>query len=65
MDTITVKISELYEQLKLMKSDKMDYVTLSILDPQPEEDTPASVYLTACQKNGNVDVDYDSVDAVE
>ena len=58
MDTITVKVSELYEQIKLMKNDKMDYVTLSILEPKPEEDIPAS------QKNESVEIDYDSVDSI-
>lgn len=64
MDTITVKVSELYEQIKLMKNDKMDYVTLSILEPKPEEDIPASIYLTAYQKNESVEIDYESVDSI-
>lgn len=35
MCRIKVKVSELYEQVKLMKDDGMVYVTLSIFEEEP------------------------------
>lgn len=69
MDKITVKVSDLLEQLQLMKEDNMDNVVISLLEAEIEEDTkeeiPASIFLSAYQINGDVEVDYDVVYSVE
>ena len=65
MDTIVVKVSDLYKQIQLMKKDCMDYVKLQILEEQPEEEIPASVFLSAYKKDGDCEIDYDEVEAVE
>lgn len=65
MDTITVKVSDLYEQVKLMMQDKMDVVEISILEA--DEDFPeigASISLSARKKTDGYDTDYDDVYSV-
>ena len=44
MSAIKVKVSELYEQVKLMKDDGMIYATLSILEQDPKYDVPTSLF---------------------
>ena len=65
LDTITVKVSDLYEQVKLMMQDKMDVVEISILEA--DEDFPeigASISLSARKETDGYDTDYDDVYSV-
>lgn len=61
---ITVKVSELLEKAKLMSDEGMDFAILTLLDPIPEEDAPASVGFTAYKKSEMVEYDYDEIEAV-
>lgn len=69
MDNITVKVSDLLEQLQLMKEDKMDNVKIFLLEAEFDEDTkekiPACISLSAYQVNGDVEVGYDEVYSVK
>ena len=68
MDTITVKISDLWEKVNQMKQDGMDNVTISLLEA--EEDIPALMNLTARKKSddedweSDADWDYDYIEAI-
>ena len=65
MDSITVKVSELYEQIKLMKDDGMDFVEIKMLEA--DEDFPeigASISFSARKESDIYDTDYDDVYAV-
>lgn len=68
MDTITVKISDLWEKVNQMKQDGMDNVTISLLEA--EEDIPALMNLTARKKSDDedwesaADWDYDYIEAI-
>lgn len=65
MDKITVKVSDLYEQVKLMKDDGMDVVEVSILEA--DDDFPeigASISLSARKETDGYDTDYDDVYSV-
>lgn len=65
MSAIKVKVSELYEQVKLMKDDGMIYATLSILKQDPKYDVPTSLFIEACNDTNPIDVSYDSLYSVE
>lgn len=65
MCRIKVKVSELYEQVKLMKDDGMVYVTLSIFEEEPDEDIPKTLYLEACNATDPIDVGYDDLYNIE
>ena len=65
MSAIKVKVSELYEQVKLMKDDGMIYATLSILKQDPKYDVPTSLFIVACNDTDPIDVSYDSLYSVE
>ena len=63
MDSITVKVNDLWAVLNLMKKDGMSQVTLSLLEG--EGDCPASIFLEAVSKHEpECSIDYDPVDAV-
>ena len=63
MDSITVKVNDLWAVLNLMKKDGMSQVNLSILEV--EDDCPASIFLEAVSKSEpECSVAYDSVDAI-
>lgn len=67
MDSITVKVIDLWAALNLMKNDGMKEVTLHLMDA--EDDLPASIELEASgsSKNGffpDECVGYDPVDAI-
>ena len=61
---ITVNVSELFEIVKLMHDDGMDCAILTLLDPIPEEDAPASLNLVGFKKSEMVEIDYDTIDTV-
>jgi len=54
----------LLEKAKLMSDEGMDFAILTLLDPIPEEDAPASVGFTAYKKSEMVEYDYDEIEAV-
>ena len=63
MDSITVKVNDLWAVLNLMKKDGMSQVNLSLVES--EEDCPASIFLEAVSKrDSECSVAYDPVDAV-
>lgn len=68
MDTITVKISDLWEKVNQMKQDGMDNVTISLFEA--EEGIPALMNLTARKKSDDedwesaADWDYDYIEAI-
>ena len=53
MDTITVKVADLWEKINQMKQDGMDTVTLTLFEP--EESFPASMNLTARKQSNDKD----------
>lgn len=65
MCRIKVKVSELYEQVKLMKDDGMVYATLSIFEEEPDEDIPKALCLEACNATDPIDVGYDDLYNIE
>lgn len=69
MDSITVPVHDLYERIKELKDDKMDFVEVMFLESQemPDGDIiPASISFTAwTKKESFMGVDYEGVDAVE
>ncbi len=69
MDSITVSVKDLYERVKELKDDKMDFVEVFILESQKMHDggvIPASIGFTAwTEKESFMGIDYDGVDAVE
>lgn len=65
MDSITVKVSELYEQIKLMKDDGMDFVEIKMLEADEDDpEIPASISLTARKETDLYDIDYEDVYSV-
>ena len=65
MDSITVKVSELYEQIKLMKDDGMDFVEIKMLEADEDNpEIPASISLTARKETDLYDIDYEDVYSV-
>ena len=67
MDSITVKVIDLWAALNLMKKDGMKEVTLSLMEA--EDDLPASIELEASGSSQNgffpdECVSYDPVDAI-
>lgn len=62
MNSITVKVNDLWAVLNLMKKDGMSQVNLTLMEA--EDDMPASIWLEAGAKNSDFCVGYDSVDAI-
>lgn len=60
---LTVKVIDLWAVANLMKSDKMKYVTVDIIDE--DDDSPASLSFSAVKSLEDFEeVDYDSVEAI-
>lgn len=67
MDTITVKVIDLWAALNLMKKDGMKDVTLTLCES--DDECPASIELEACGSSSNgfspdECVGYDPVEAI-
>lgn len=68
MDSITVKVSDLYEMVDQIKKDGMETVTLTIIEP--DDEFPACVNFSARKESNSndwesvADWDYDNIDAV-
>mgnify|MGYP006988891028 CR=1 FL=1 len=58
-----VSASELYQKAKEILNDGMDYIEISLMEP--DEDLPAAVHFQAWKKNAEYDVDYEEIDVVE
>lgn len=66
-DTIVVSVSELRSRLQDIRRDGMEYVMLSISEPDEfdGEVIPASIALSACKAHDtNVWADYDEVESL-
>lgn len=67
MDSIIVRVSELYAQVELMKADGMDYVELSLNEADtsdPNDPIPAFLFLEAGKFGDPEGVIYDDIDAL-
>lgn len=61
MDSMTVKVSDLWAIANLMKTDKMSYVTLSILEA--DDECPASIEFEAVSNDDpDCGVVYDGIE---
>lgn len=60
---LTVKVIDLWSVANLMKSDKMKYVTVDIIDE--DDDSPASLSFSAVKSlEDSEEIDYDPVEAI-
>lgn len=60
---LTVKVIDLWAVANLMKSDKMKYVTIDILDS--DDDSPASISFSASRSLDDIEeIDYDPIEAI-
>lgn len=66
-DSITIKVSELYERAKQMQDDGMEYVKLSILDEDEVDDDiiPPSLWLNAFSDEEPGSIDYDGIESID
>ncbi|ACD22656.1 hypothetical protein FDE76_14920 [Clostridium botulinum] len=69
-DSITIKVSELYERAKQMKDDGMDYVEVSILEDDDEnfksDPLPTTLWLSANSKKEPFEsVEYEEIEVIE
>jgi len=60
-----VPVSELYEKIKEILEDGMDYVEVSLMEPDEEDEIPAGVHFEAFRKNSYGSVNYEEVDVVD
>lgn len=58
-----VSASDLYQKAKEIINDGMDYVEISLMEP--DDDLPAAVHFQAWKKNANCDEDYEEIDVVD
>lgn len=68
MSSIVVKVSDLYERVKKLKDDNMQYVQLLVLDSTTDDDDvlPPSLEFNALQsKSDDMWIDYEGIDAIE
>lgn len=62
---VTVKVSDLYKLSKEMLNDGMDYVEVSILEPDPEDDFPVCLHFEASKAaEPEVGIDYEDLDDI-
>lgn len=60
---LTIKVIDLWAVANLMKSDKMKYVTVNILDS--DDDSPASISFSALRSLDDIEeIDYDPIEAI-
>lgn len=67
MDSLVVKVSELYEQVKAMMDDGMEFAEVSFLEEDhtfPDDPIPPSVHLEAFNAGDPASVVYDDVYSV-
>lgn len=67
MDRIVIPVSELLSLAKELETDGMDYVELSILEPQDDEGEviPASLWVSAFKSSmPEMRVDYDDIEHI-
>lgn len=63
---ITVSVRDLLRRAQEMSSDGMDFVTLSVVDADADEDLPAALMFEAWSKSASfMGIQYDSIDAAE
>ena len=63
---ITVSVSDLLSRIREISSDGMDFVTLSVIDADAEDDLPAALMFEAWSKSASfMSTQYDSIDAAE
>lgn len=60
---LTVKVIDLWAVANLMKTDKMKYVTIDVLDA--DDDSPAALTFSAVKSLDDcMEIDYDPVEAI-
>ena len=57
MDSITVKVSDIFEVINQIHSDGMDKVILSFIEA--DDDLPVAISLVASKDNDKVEIDYE------
>ena len=64
-----IKVSELYQKAKEMLNDGMDYVEISLCEPDttdPDDPLPASVHFEAFKKTSSFEgVDYEDIEVAD
>ena len=60
-----VPVSELYEKIKEILDDGMDYVEVSLMEPDEEDEIPAGVHFEAFRKTSYGSVNYEEVDVID
>lgn len=64
MNSITIKVKELYDRVKDLRDDQMDFVEISIVESDDSE--PNFISFEAwTNKDPQCGVDYETIDAVE
>lgn len=61
MDSITIKVSDIFEVINQIHSDGMDKVTLSFIEA--DDDLPAAISLVASKDNDKVEIDYEEIES--
>ncbi len=59
-----VPASELYQKAKEILNDGMDYVEISFMEPDEEDDLPAAIHFEAFKKSSYGSVNYEEVDVI-
>lgn len=66
MDSIVVKVSDLLAKAAELKDANMDFVELSFLEAEPEDELPASVHFEAFSSDDPYcRIDFEDVDEVQ
>lgn len=61
MDSITVKVSDLFNLVNQIHSDGMDKVTLSFIEA--DDDLPPAINFSASKNNSIVEIDYEEIES--
>lgn len=59
MDSITVKVSDLFNLVNQIRPDGMDKVTLSFIEA--DDELPPAINFSASKKNSIVEFDYEEI----
>lgn len=60
-----VPVPELYEKIREILNDGMDFVEISLLEPDDEDEIPAGVHFEAFRKGSYGSVNYEEVDVID
>ncbi|MBU5627744.1 hypothetical protein KQI82_12570 [Oscillibacter sp. MSJ-2] len=65
MNEITISVKELYQKAKDMMDDGMEFVTLSLFEPDNSAGIPAWVGFVAGSPDLSSGIDYEDIESVE